>query len=75
MQSVIMSSIFWGGRGLGMWGEVDRITLWAIVLGVWALQLIWSPLWLSRFEMGPLEWLWRRLSYAKPVRIGKTAAA
>lgn len=75
MQSVIMSSIFWGGRGLGMWGEVDRVTLWAIVLGVWALQLIWSPLWLSRFEMGPLEWLWRRLSYAKPVRIGKTVAA
>jgi uncharacterized protein len=75
MQSLIMTTIFWGGgRGFGLWGEVDRITLWAIVLGVWALQLIWSPLWLSRFEMGPLEWIWRRLSYAKPVRIGKTAA-
>jgi uncharacterized protein len=76
MQSLIMSTIFWGGgRGFGLWGEVDRVTLWAIVLAVWALQLIWSPLWLSRFEMGPLEWIWRRLSYAKPVRIGKTAAA
>jgi uncharacterized protein len=76
MQSLIMTTIFWGGgRGFGLWGEVDRSTLWAIVLGVWALQLIWSPLWLSRFEMGPLEWLWRRLSYAKPVRIGKTAPA
>ncbi|MEZ5958757.1 MAG: DUF418 domain-containing protein [Hyphomonadaceae bacterium] len=76
MQSLIMTTIFWGGgRGLGLWGEVDRTTLWAIVLAVWALQLIWSPLWLSRFEMGPLEWIWRRLSYAKPVRIGKAAAA
>lgn len=76
MQSLIMTTIFWGGmRGFGFWGEVDRVTLWAIVLAVWALQLIWSTLWLSRFEMGPLEWFWRRLSYARPVRIAKTAAA
>lgn len=75
-QSLIMTTIFWGGgRGFGLWGEVDRPTLWAIVLAVWALQLIWSPLWLSRFSMGPLEWLWRRLSYGKPVAIGKTALA
>jgi uncharacterized protein len=74
LQSLIMTTIFWGGgRGLGLWGEIDRPTLWAIVLGVWALQLIWSPLWLARFEMGPLEWIWRRLSYAKPVRIAKPA--
>lgn len=76
MQSLIMTTIFWGGmRGFGFWGEVDRITLWAIVLAVWALQLIWSPLWLSRFQMGPLEWIWRRLSYARPVSIGRTVAA
>ena len=75
-QSLIMTTIFWGGgRGFGLWGEVDRPTLWAIVLAVWALQLIWSPLWLSRFSMGPLEWIWRRLSYGKPVAIGKTAPA
>lgn len=74
-QSLIMTTIFYGGRGFGLWGEVDRPTLWAIVLAIWALQLIWSPIWLSGFKMGPLEWLWRRLSYAKPVSIAKTAAA
>ena len=74
-QSLIMTTIFYGGRGFGLWGEVDRITLWAIVLGVWALQLIWSPLWLSRFSMGPLEWVWRRLSYGKPVSMARTAPA
>jgi uncharacterized protein len=74
-QSLIMTTIFWGGRGFGLFGEVDRPTLWAIVLAIWALQLIWSPLWLLRFQMGPLEWIWRRLSYARPVRIAKTAAA
>jgi len=74
-QSLIMTTIFYGGRGFGLWGEVDRPTLWVIVLAVWALQLIWSPLWLSRFEMGPLEWIWRRLSYPGRVRISKRTAA
>ena len=37
------------------------------VVGVWALLIVWSPLWLSRFRMGPLEWLWRRLTYKGPV--------
>lgn len=74
-QSLIMTTIFQGGRGFGFFGEIDRPTLMAIVLAVWALQLIWSPLWLSRFQMGPLEWVWRRLSYAKPVAIGKPAPA
>jgi uncharacterized protein len=75
MQSLIMTTIFYGGRGFGLWGEVDRPTLWAIVLAVWALELIWSPLWLQHFQMGPFEWIWRRLSYARPVQLAKPAAA
>ncbi len=71
-QSLIMTTIFWGGRGLGLFGEVDRPTLWAIVLAIWALQLIWSPLWLKRFQMGPLEWAWRRLSYRAPVAMTRS---
>lgn len=74
-QSVIMTAIFYGGRGLGLYGEVGRDTLMVIVAGVWVLQLIWSPLWLARFKMGPLEWVWRRLSYGKPLAIGKAVAA
>lgn len=74
-QSLIMTAIFYGGRGLGLYGEFGRDQLMFVVAGVWVLQLIWSPLWLSRFSMGPLEWIWRRLSYGKPVAIGKAAAA
>ena len=62
-QTLIMTSLFsmpWGPR---LMGQVDYPAQWGMVLAVWALQLIWSPLWLSRFRMGPLEWLWRRLSY------------
>lgn len=71
-QSLIMTTIFWGGRGFGLYGEVDRPTLMAIVVAVWVLQLIWSPLWLARYQMGPFEWIWRRLSYGRPVAMAKT---
>ncbi|GAW41944.1 hypothetical protein SH203_02356 [Brevundimonas sp. SH203] len=72
-QSILMTSLFWGGRGLGLMGQVDRPMLWGIVIGVWVLQLIWSPLWLSRFEMGPAEWLWRCLTYGRRLPMRKPA--
>ena len=69
-QSLIMTSLFWGGRGELM-GEVDRPVLWAIVFAVWALQLVWSTMWLSKFEMGPFEWVWRSLTLGRRVPLRK----
>ena len=68
-QTLIMTSIFYVGRGLGWFGLVDWPALWAIVASVWLAQLIWSPLWLSRFNYGPLEWLWRSLTLGRRVPI------
>jgi uncharacterized protein len=72
-QSLIMTTLFLTGRGLGWYGRLDWPEWSLIVLGVWALQLIWSPLWLSRFTMGPLEWVWRRLSYGRAVPLSRAA--
>jgi len=36
-----------------------------VVLGIWILQLLVSPLWLRYFRFGPIEWLWRSLTYLK----------
>jgi uncharacterized protein len=69
-QSLIMTSIFYGGRG-GMMGKVDRPALAVIVLAVWILQIMWSIWWLSRFEMGPFEWIWRSLTYGYRVPMAK----
>lgn len=66
-QSLIMTTVFYAGRGLGLFGRLDWPQWSAIVVAIWALQLVWSPLWLSRFTMGPLEWVWRRLSYGRPI--------
>lgn len=70
-QSILMTSLFYGGRGLGMMGQVDRPMLWLIVIGVWALQLVCSPLWLRRFRMGPAEWGWRCLTQGRRLPIRK----
>jgi uncharacterized protein len=68
-QTLIMTTIFYGGRGLGYFGQVGWPEMWLVIIGVWVVQLIWSPLWLSRFTMGPLEWVWRRLTYGKGVAL------
>ena len=34
-----------------------------MVIGVWVVQLIASPLWLQRYRFGPAEWVWRSLTY------------
>ncbi len=62
--SVLMTFIFYGW-GLGLYGSVGRAELYLFVLGAWALMLLWSKPWLSRFRYGPLEWLWRSLARRK----------
>nr|WP_315026531.1 DUF418 domain-containing protein [Brevundimonas diminuta] len=72
-QTLIMTTIFYMPWGPRLFGQVDYPMQWAIVVGVWALQLIWSPLWLSKFTMGPFEWLWRRLSYGRDLPLRRAA--
>ena len=62
MQSLILGFIFYG-HGLGLFSEVDRVGQFLIVIAIWTFQLCLSPWWLSRFHYGPLEWLWRSLTY------------
>ena len=61
-QSVLCTWIFYG-TGLGWFGHVTRTQQILVVAAVWILQLIVSPLWLRYFRFGPLEWLWRTLTY------------
>lgn len=58
------------GWGYGRFGHLQRYELLGVVAGVWAAQLLLSPLWLRVFRYGPAEWLWRALAYwhCPPVR-------
>lgn len=62
LQSLICTFIFYG-FGLGLFGHVERWGQLLIVIAVWVLQMIIAPLWLARYRFGPLEWMWRSLTY------------
>ena len=50
---------------LGYWGALERHQLYFIVLAIWIAQFIASPIWLRNYHFGPVEWLWRYLTYGK----------
>ena len=62
--SILMLFVF-HGWALGLFGELSRPGLNLVVLGTWVIMLAWSKPWLDRFRYGPLEWLWRCLTYRK----------
>lgn len=47
-----------------LYGKLSIAESLGVVVGIWVVVLIVCPLWLRRFQFGPLEWLWRRLTYA-----------
>jgi uncharacterized protein len=67
----LLATFVFEGYGLGLYGRLERYQLYYVVAGIWAVQLIGSPLWLSRFRYGPMEWVWRSLTYWKrqPIRL------
>ena len=73
-QTLIMTTLAYGGRGLGWYGEIGWPDMWGIIITIWILQLVWSPMWLTFFRMGPIEWIWRSLSYGRFLPIRREAA-
>jgi len=67
--SIICALIF-TGVGFGLVGELQRYQLYYVMAGIWLAQLIVSPLWLRHYRFGPVEWLWRSLTYGarQPMR-------
>jgi len=61
----IICTLFFYGYGLGYFGKLQRYELWYVVAGVWIFQIIFSTVWLKFFRFGPLEWVWRSLTYWK----------
>jgi uncharacterized protein len=65
LQTVICTTIFYG-HGFGYFGSLSRVGQIILVFAIYSTQLSLAPLWLRHFQFGPLEWLWRRLTYGKP---------
>ena len=72
----LICGILFTGAGLGLYGQFDLAQVYSIMFAVWIAQLSFSLWWLSRFRFGPLEWVWRSLTYwrRQPFRKGITPA-
>ena len=61
-QSVSGVLLFYG-IGLGWGAGVDLLMTELIALGVYLVQMLFSHFWLKRFYFGPVEWVWRMITY------------
>jgi uncharacterized protein len=66
MHSIICVTLSYG-FGLGLWWRIGAAKAMAIAAAIIALQIPFSAWWLSRFRFGPVEWIWRRLTYGRPL--------
>jgi uncharacterized protein len=73
-QTVICLAIYYQGGLVGRAGPFLGLVL-AVV--VFAVQMVVSAWWLARFRFGPMEWLWRSLTYGRlqPMRLAPPQVA
>lgn len=64
LMTLICTFLFYG-HGLSLFGSVERKFQALVLVGIWILIMLISPLWLKYFRYGPLEGLWRSLTYGK----------
>ena len=59
LQTLICTTLFYQA---GLFMKFDRLELLFFVIPVWAINLLFSVIWLRFYRQGPVEWLWRQLT-------------
>ncbi len=72
MQSLVCTWIFYG-YGLGYFEQLSRAWQVPFVFALFAVQVALSHWWLRHFRFGPMEWVWRSLTYLKAQPMRRTA--
>lgn len=63
--------IIYYGVGFGLGASMGLVYVQTVALGVFILQMFLSNIWLRQFKYGPLEWIWRMLTYGKVLKLSK----
>jgi uncharacterized protein len=71
MQTIIGITLYYG-VGFGFGGNIGPVIFVPIGLVVYALQIAYSNWWFKYFNYGPMEWIWRQLTYGKRLPFRKT---
>jgi uncharacterized protein len=65
LMQTIIGIILYYGVGFGFGGNIGPAVFVPIGLAVYALQILYSNWWFNYFNYGPMEWIWRQLTYGK----------
>ena len=63
LSQTVLATLVFAGFGLRLAGHVGPTWLWVQAFATLALQIAFSAWWLQRYRFGPLEWVWRSLTY------------
>lgn len=72
LQSLICTTIFYS-YGLGLYGQVGAAVGVLLSIGIYLFQIPISHWWMKRFKFGPVEWLWRTLTYGRVQKMKEQA--
>jgi uncharacterized protein len=71
-QSVLCTLLFYN-YGLGLYGSVRPFHGLLLTIVIYCLQMVLSKLWLKQYTMGPMEWIWRTLTYGRKQPLRRAA--
>lgn len=76
MQGLLYAGVIYGPPlGLGLVGRIGSFAVLLICIAFFALQTAFSHWWLARYRFGPMEWLWRSLTYGERPAMRRRVAA
>ncbi|OJT19429.1 hypothetical protein BO221_34125 [Archangium sp. Cb G35] len=73
MSQSVLGMLVFSGVGLGLMGKTGPAVTIALTMGLFCVQVAWSHWWLARYRFGPVEWVWRSLTYGKAQPMKRSA--
>lgn len=70
LQSILIILLF-HNVGLGWYAKFGFTVVSGIAIGIFCMQIAFSSIWLKYFRFGPVEWIWRQLTYGKRMMLRK----
>lgn len=71
-QTLVGIALFYG-VGLGLRGHIGLVEGTLLAIAIFGAQCAIAAVWLRWFRFGPIEWLWRRATYGKPISFRRNA--
>jgi uncharacterized protein len=73
LSQTVFGLVMFYGLGFGLLGKVGVATAVGAAIAFYVVQVLLSQAWMKRFKLGPVEWLWRSLTYFKLQPLSRAA--